>query len=34
MFVCSFGRLIPYKEGAEQQDDDADANRGVRDIKD
>src|SRR5262245_21241697 len=38
MFVRSFGRrlLVPVakQEGAEQQDDDADANRGVADIKD
>src|SRR5688500_16845466 len=34
MFIHSFGRLLADEEGAEQQDDDADANRGIADIKD
>src|SRR5213075_1646690 len=37
MFVRSFRRLVPLfteEEGAEQQDDDANANRRVADIKD
>ncbi len=39
MFIHSFRRRIPFfnvaeQEGAEQQDDDADANRRVADIKD
>ena len=34
MFIHSFRRLLTDQEGAEQQDYDTDANRGVRDIKD
>src|SRR5262245_49083431 len=34
IFIRSFRRLIPQQEGAEQQDDDANANRRVADIKD
>ena len=34
MFIHSFRRLFADEKGAEQQDDDADANRRVGDIKD
>src|SRR6186997_494446 len=34
MFVRSFRRPFAVEKGAEQQDDDTDANRGVADIKD
>src|SRR4030095_14448856 len=34
MFIHSFRRLLADEEGAEQQDNDADANRGIADIKD
>src|SRR4030095_15634439 len=34
MFIHSFRRLVTDQEGAEQQDNDADANRGIADIKD
>src|SRR4029453_17550817 len=34
IFIRSFRRLLPKQESAEQQDDDANANRRVADIKD
>src|SRR5207342_661825 len=34
IFIHSFRRLLPKQESAEQQDDDANANRRVADIKD